>query len=143
MPTLCANRLQIIGRQDEIDKCLNSVKTKEGAFDFNTVIRRPDLKRVVPRFGNRFYLQWYDGLWGTRSNALPSSDDTIVAERIPHGAEICFETAWAPPVPVLLELSKKFPKLEFRLYYEINGDGEGLVWYKNGHALASEWCGAS
>jgi hypothetical protein len=142
MPTLSANRLQIIGKQDEIEKCLNSVKTKESAFDFNTVIPRPDLKRVVPRFDNPAYLRWYCGLWGAKSNALPSSGDTIVMERIPRGTEISFETAWALPVRVILELSKKFPKLEFRLYYEIKGDGDGLVWLKNGKALASEWCGS-
>jgi hypothetical protein len=142
MRTLCANRLQIIGRQDEIGKCLNSVKTKESALDFNTVIPRPDLKRVVPRFENSAYLWWYCGLWGTKSNALPSSGDTIVIERIPRGAEISFKTAWAPPARVILELSNRFPKLEFRIYYEIKGDGDGLVWLKNGKALASEWCGS-
>jgi len=142
MSKLCANRLQIIGRQAEIDKCLNFVKTNESALDFNTVIPSPAFKPVVPRPENLAYLRWHCGRGRTKSNALSSSDDTIVTERIPHGAEICFETAWAPPGAVLIQLSKKFRKLEFRLYYEINADGDGSVWLKDGKALASTWCGS-
>jgi hypothetical protein len=113
MSNRCFNHLQIIGRKDEIDKCLNSVKTKESAFDFNAVIPRPENISDLRR--------WNIEHWGTHWNAEPSSGDTIVAERIPTGAEMWFDTVWDPPLRVLHELSKKFPELEFQLYFVIEG----------------------
>lgn len=127
MPNRCYNHLQIIGRKDEIDKCLNSVKTKESAFDFNAVI-------PVPENISDWYT-WKIEHWGTKWNAQPSSGDIIVVERIPIGAEIWFDTAWDPPVPVLLELSKKFPELEFQLYFTEEWMREGLAQFKNGETL--------
>jgi hypothetical protein len=127
MPNWSFNHLQIIGKQDEIDKCLNSVKTKESAFDFDAVIPRPE--------NISDWYTWNIEHWGTKWNAQPSSGDTIVAERIPTGAEIWFDTPWTPPVPVLLELSKKFPELEFQLYFTEEWMGEGLAQFKNGETL--------
>jgi hypothetical protein len=127
MPNWTDNHLTIIGVQDEIDKCLNSVKTKESAFDFNAVIPSPE--NVTD------WYTWNIEHWGTKWNAQPSSGDTIVAERIPTGAEVWFDTAWSPPMPVLLELSKKFPELEFQLYYFQEGMGQGLARFKNGEKL--------
>jgi Ferredoxin-like domain in Api92-like protein len=59
--------------------------------------------------------------------------------RIPTGVEIWLETAWRPPLPVLIELSKKFPELEFQLYFVIEGIGEGLARFKNGETLCYDY----
>jgi Ferredoxin-like domain in Api92-like protein len=113
------------------DKCLNSVKTKESAFDFNTVIPEPE--------NNPDWFTWRFERWGTKWNARPSSGDTIVAEKIPIGAEMWFDTAWGPPLPVVLELSKKFPELEFQLYFVIEDNGEGSARFKNGETLCNDY----
>ncbi|NJN99357.1 MAG: hypothetical protein HC875_37295 [Anaerolineales bacterium] len=34
----------------------------------------------------------------------------------------CFLTAWSPPIPVVIELSKKYPNISFILKYELEGD---------------------
>jgi hypothetical protein len=131
MPNWSYNHLQIIGRKDEVDKCLDSVKTKEGAFDFNTVIPEPE--------NNPDRLTWRWEHWGTDRNAFPSLGDTIVAERIPTGVEMWYETAWRPGLPVLLELSTKFPELEFQLYFVIEGNEEGLARFKNSETLCYDY----
>jgi hypothetical protein len=131
MPNWSYNHLQIIGRKDQVDKCLNSVKTKESAFDFNTVIPEPE---SIPDG-----LTWRWEHWGTKWNAGPSSGEAIVAETIPGGAEMWYETAWRPGLPVLFELSKKFPELEFQLYFVIEGIGEGLARFKNGETLCYDY----
>ena len=131
MPNWSFNHLQIIGRQDEIDKCLNCVKTKESAFDFNTVIPEPE--------NNPDWYTWRCEHWGTKWNAQPASGDTIVAETIPGGVAMWFDTAWSPPVPVLLELSKQFPELEFQIYFVIEGIGEGLGRFRNGETLYHDY----
>src|SRR5262245_34090949 len=108
MPNWSYNHLQIVGSEDEIDKFLNFVKTKESAFDFDTIIpeaaNNPDGE------------MWRWEHWGTNKIAFPSlpGRDTIDTEAISTGVEMWFETAWRPPLPVLLELSKKFPALEFQ-----------------------------
>jgi hypothetical protein len=142
MPNWCINRLQIIGRRDEIDQCLESIKGEDSAFDFKTVIPGPE---KYARLGNRAYhgfnsegYWWCCEHWGTKWNAQPRSGDTMVAERIPTGTEICFDTAWSPPTPVLLKLSKKFPELEFRLYFVVEMVGQGLARFKNGETLFFE-----
>jgi hypothetical protein len=94
------NQLQITGRDDQVAKCLKSIKTSWNAQQ-----------------------GFYD-------------HDTIVAEEIPTGAEMWFDTAGYPPWPVLLELSKKFPELEFHLCFVIEGIGKGLVRCKNGEELS-------
>jgi Ferredoxin-like domain in Api92-like protein len=56
-------------------------------------------------------------------------------EKIPTGADMWLDTAWAPPWPVLLELSEKFPELEFQLDFYIEMRAEGKARIKNGETL--------
>jgi hypothetical protein len=114
MPTWCYNRLLITGRDNEVDQCLNSVKGANGAFDFNAVIPfpGPDPETLAGR-------NWRIRNWKTKWNACPWEDEkSIGIERTPDGGA-CFSfcTAWGPPIPVIEELSRKFPKLEFRLQH--------------------------
>jgi hypothetical protein len=112
MPNWCKNSLQIIGRQNEIDQCLESLKVEKSAFDFNTVIPRPE--KYAGRGNESGATIWNDWLtwcarnWGTKWNAHDPEVDSITGE-------LCFYTAHAPPTPVLLALSKKFPRLSFDL----------------------------
>lgn len=57
------------------------------------------------------YTTWYDwcrAKWGTKWNAYDIYRD---------GDTIEFNTAWSAPAPVIAQLSKKFPKVEFQLLY--------------------------
>jgi hypothetical protein len=157
MPNWCHNRLQIIGRHNEIDLCLRSIKGKNGAFDFNTLIPYPeeyasldraakkwrednldnpdDPKKLFegPKDGyNSGGYDWCCEHWGTKWNACDPEVDYI------H-SELHFDTAWGPPWPVLSELSKKFPVLEFRFFFGgIEPGMEGLALFKNGERLFAE-----
>lgn len=47
-----------------------------------------------------------------------------------------FDTAWAPPVPVIMAAAKRFPELTFRLEYDIEGgNGRGHIVIKGGDIL--------
>ncbi len=51
-------------------------------------------------------------------------------------ATIAFRTAWSPPEPVILELSKQFPKLTFTLkYWEGGAAFRGILRVKAGEVL--------
>jgi hypothetical protein len=150
MPTWCYNRLQIVGRHNEIDRCLQAIKGNDSAFDFNTLIPYPGDQEaarnpaypslMIPDLDDESRRAWCARLWrsrhwGTKWNAQPLGfdDHPIVAQRISGGAEIVFHTAFGPPLPVLLELSRRFPKLDVRLSF--GGPEmylEGLARFKKG-----------
>lgn len=89
------------------------------------------------------YLHWYDWSvdnWGTKWN---SSECRLVQEKVSvlngktkYKCVYQFETAWAPPVPVIEQLSKRYPKLNFKLFYEIEGGlGKDRMYFKKGETL--------
>ena len=83
-----------------------------------------------------------DGHWGTKWNAscfgpLDGATDTQ--------ALIAFSTAWSPPRPVIVELSKNYPKLTFTLkYWECGCGFRGILRAKAGKVLRDasyDYCG--
>ena len=74
-----------------------------------------------------------DGHWGTKSNA---SYSTLREGATDKKATIEFDTAWSPPEPIIIELSKQFPKLAFSLKYWEGGAGyRGILRVKGGKIL--------
>jgi hypothetical protein len=118
-------------------------KSWETAFDFNKVIpmpaHQPDLDKP-----NAFYAEggvtaeeehtygsantWYHWSvknWGTKWNACGT-------KRI-NDHQLCYSTAWAVPVPILIALSKKYPDVGFKINYYIEGGwGKGTIKLVNG-----------
>ena len=64
--------------------------------------------------GRRSKNGYCDGHWGTKWNALCCAPVNGATDT---QALIAFSTAWSPPRPVIVELSKTFPKLTFTLKY--------------------------
>lgn len=65
---------------------------------------------------------WYDWNcenWGTKWDA---SDASIVKETS-RSIQYYFDTAWAPPIPIIEKMSKQFPKLKFTLKFYEGGMG--------------------
>jgi len=164
MPNHVTNRLQIVGKPEEVKKVLGAIKGKDekGAtmlIDFNKIVPMPEdlnitetgwlmplsnpfakedsfyetmtnLKNYVENnpkdreetinnfiqgiknfltYGQTSWYGWATENWGTKWNAYgqnKAEDDTIV-----------FDTAWATPVPVMIALSKKFPKIKLHISY--------------------------
>lgn len=66
---------------------------------------------------------WYDWAienWGTKWNASEATAESIMDGE----AEIRFDTAWAPPAPILEALRKQYPELTFELNYKNEDDAE-------------------
>jgi hypothetical protein len=80
---------------------------------------------------------WYDWNcvhWGTKWDAayghLTETKSSLV-----YG----FETAWSPPEPAVLEMSKQYPKLKFNLRFYEGGMGfQGKLIAKAGEVIESE-----
>ena len=79
------------------------------------------LKRVLEnkeKHGATDWYQWCIKHWGTKWNAY----SVVAGKTDDREATIHFETAWSPPLPVLDELSKLYPKADLRLLWCDEGD---------------------
>jgi hypothetical protein len=133
MPNWCQNKLTIKGTECEIGRFLNAVRSKDSRFDANTIIPEPKTFRTVED-----RLEWRCKNWGTHT--IDDRDLRISPGSVSDTGEfqigLCFDTAWVPPVPVIIEVSKRFPTLEFDLEYWENGcDFEGVYRVKHGITL--------
>jgi hypothetical protein len=125
MANISSNTLSIKGSYEEVDEVLSFIASvdEEGGstpFDFNKVIPMPDDIDKGPgdcetNLSNpKYWTNWCTANWGTKWNACD-------AELKAHGL-ITFNTAWAPPIPVIRELSKRFPKVVFSIEYWTEND---------------------
>ena len=63
----------------------------------------------IKKYGCPTWYEWCVKNWGTKWNGC----DSWLEDDILH-----FDTAWSPPIPVLIALSKKYPNNEFYLEFE-------------------------
>lgn len=89
-------------------------------FSFNKVITRPADKEED-------WYNWNISNWGTKWDASDVAfferDNLLIYE---------FSTAWSPPEPVIVKLSKLFPNCDIEHIYEEEQGWGGHVYIKNG-----------
>lgn len=80
------------------------------------------------KHGHRSWYSWCNANWGTKWNAY-SHDYERSTDNV-----LFFETAWAPPVPVIQKLSEMFPEATFLLAFDDEQIGYlcGAVSIQNG-----------
>lgn len=144
MPNWCDNELEIRGKAKDLIEVANAVKGENGEFDFNQILPYPEkftkLDAIAtqymkdnpddwagrPKDGyNQGGYEWCANNWGTKWNTSCNDNNTEDAvERLskldPETVAILsytFDTAWAPPTPVMLKLSEQFPKVTVMLSY--------------------------
>jgi len=61
------------------------------------------------KYGAPTWYEWSVSNWGTKWNAY----NCILCEASGKSAELCFQTAWSAPHPILKQLSEQYPALEF------------------------------
>jgi hypothetical protein len=76
---------------------------------------------------------WYDWSckhWGTKWDACHPDEPEV--QRASNGKTVTviyrFDTAWAPPIPVLEALSKQFPTVMLSLHEDDEGDNQWDEW---------------
>lgn len=109
-----------------------------------------DKADLIKRYGAVSWYEWAISHWGTKWNAsearILTRDMVDEADRSGRSrkatedakvsAVIGFQTAWSPPIPIIIALSDKFPKLKFVLDYWEGGMGfQGTYVAKNGETI--------
>ena len=141
MPNHVENDLYISGRKEDVAALLALIGADKAVpeLDFNTLIPYPDhfkvrdeaypawglpheqreqaMQEFRARFGsdkdgfNSGGIDWRRENWGTKWNAYD------VARRDYEGTCVTFQTAWSPPIPVIVALAKRFPTVSLHLEY--------------------------
>lgn len=147
MPNWCTNTIEIVGEKEQIESLLKLMKTDRSEFDFGAVLPYPNefatLDAIAEEWeklptearGNRpvdgFNSGGYDWCvynWGTKWWT-----ENVSFGVMSEGVNVYFDTAWSPSIPVTVELSKRFPELEFtHNFQEEGGDFSGYEKFKNG-----------
>jgi hypothetical protein len=146
MPNWCDCELTVTGDVADLHAFADFIKTDKSDFDFNTIIPYPEKFRELDRIAyewdkdnpnnwkdrpkdgfNQGGYEWCIQNWGTKWNLGNGDWDSVQIDMLdceiePH-MTLCFQTAWAPPSPVVLEASIIFPTLTFKLEYYEGGMG--------------------
>lgn len=79
------------------------------------------------KYGFTTWYTWRNHYWGTEWNAI----NTLFAT---DGNTIAFSTAGSAPIPVIRKLSKKYPDIEFKLWYVDEGlqSNRGIFTFRDG-----------
>jgi hypothetical protein len=72
------------------------------------------------KFGADNWYDWRRKNWGTKWGAYSQNKD---------GDSITFQTAWSTPTPIVLALSRRFPKNSFEIFYADEDFGSNLGRY--------------
>ncbi len=140
MPNHVKNILVISGTKEDIAELKNLVFNEKDntAFCFDKIIPKPPENEInfddnkISEYLPLWY-QWCTLNWGTKWNCY-ESEMTDFGDNNVHYS---FLTAWSSPIPVILTLSKKFPKIKFILQYadEDLGNNVGYLEFEDGKII--------
>ena len=122
MANIISNKLTLIGSDEKVKKCIEKIKGD------NVLIPCPiDFEKILPLAGEAPLT-----VWGCRENScFPEFLSAVVPT---DDKSISFYTYWDTPRPVMIELSKQNPELEFEIKYadEFPQEDGGIYRLKNG-----------
>ena len=156
MPNWCSNTVMIQGDPNEVEALMESVCDDSNPFSLNKIMPRPEelegrsapekdedyAKRMVELYGSADWYHWSIDNWGTKwdtgeCRVISNFNDPMLPGYTT--VKIEFNTAWAPPLPVYKELSKKFPNTNIYACYDEPGvDFAGYALYKNGEVIVEK-----
>lgn len=136
MPNHCTNLVTIVGAPAELERAVTLLRGRspiytlseterrilgeskeepETPFQFHKIIPVPD--EVLKAGYDRAGYNWQTDNWGTKWDAYDFDKDLLECYEPGKSIRITykFDTAWAPPIPILKALAKRFPEL--RIYH--------------------------
>lgn len=130
MPNWVDCELNISGDKKRLQEFRDFANSERKVLDEEKFIPYPERFREMDReakeakrnkdgFNSGGY-EWCIKNWGTKWGICNPVLQSVMGER---DLIYDFESAWSPPCPVILEMSKKFPELEFQLRYFEGGSG--------------------
>ena len=117
MPNWCYNSLEVSGPERVLQAWVNNLDRNAGSMiGFLGTF-------VIPEY-NIAGDDWYERhleFWGTKWD-VPVNEVRVIFES-PSANKYGFDTAWSPPINWMERVSKDWPSLDFRLWFEEEGMG--------------------
>ncbi len=151
MPNWVECDFTVEGPKSELEKFKEFAKEGDELLSANKFIPYPEKYRKLdeeadkaeregkprPKDGfNSGGYEWCVEHWGTKWGIV----DAELVEESDNYLKYVFNTAWSPPIPVILKMSETFPKLKFTLeYYEGSMGFKGTFIAKGGETLKDEY----
>jgi hypothetical protein len=99
---------------DSYEKALKAARANIPRFDHYA----DHAQKCLERYGHRDWCSWTSDIWGTNGTCRSAGwMSRARAEKRGAVNVVYFDTAWAPPLPVVIALSARFPSLTLRLTY--------------------------
>ncbi len=125
MPNWCTNKLTISERTDGLGEFL-----KQNGFSFKSIA--PPQYPEDPDGIGWGVISAQNDAWGTKWDLNDDESKDAAKSLLDYGYAL-FDTAWSPPINVILALSKMFPEADFRLSYTEQGMGfYGIAQFSGG-----------
>lgn len=161
MPNWCYNNLHIRGNKELLDefKAKTIIRNEDGdKFTFNILKPLPKalegdfsplrklegeteeeykerLAENVRLYGAEDWYYWHINNWGTKWDA----SSTIIENETDTYLQICFNTAWSPPMEWFETIIPMFAELEFECYITEESEAYAVYLYaKNGEIELTE-----
>lgn len=127
MPNWCFNTLVVTGEKTAVERFKKAVKpTRE---EETHVVTDLSLEKLYLLPGGREWYTWCTEHWGTKWDV-----EAKLERDEPGKLRYTFESAWVPPLPWLIHVSKQYPSLKFWLdYEEPDAQVVGTVAVQDGH----------
>lgn len=143
MPNWCECCLTVSGKRSQVENFRDTVinESDDTKLSFQKIrpepITFPSSRTNLPD-----WYEWRAENWGTKwdtsecfSSILKLNPDNISESSI---INYRFNTAWAPPIPVIKHASTRWPTLTFTLSFDEGGmDFGGFIVFKEGQEIAS------
>ena len=149
MPNHVENHLIFDCPQERFQEILRAVcyepgadaeRTGIGTFDFNKLIPMPDHiyrgnlgQEERKLYGKDNWYDWSISHWGTKWNSYSNDCDE-------NSHTLSFQTAWAPPFPIIERLAERYPDVRFTHEWadEDMGYNVGTVEYADGEIAGED-----
>lgn len=168
MPNWCENELIVSGNREELERFKKKAKGKNGCLDMNSFIPYPEefekqdliakehnekIRVAIQNMADEEKIayieahswmkdgynsgghEWCYENWGTKWNF----SDTELIDEDDGTLYYFFDTAWAPPEPVIKQMAKVFPELDFELrYFEGSNQFNGILVLEEGQVTVEK-----
>jgi hypothetical protein len=136
IPNWCANLLEVAGSIEDKKRLLDFVAPKPNS----KVDGDLSLNSIIPTPNNEWDYDWCSENWGTKWDVEATLALYTDWEQDNANLVFKFDSAWAPPVPVIKKLAEIFPELEFSYLFAEPGMGfSGTEHFNVGAAGESTW----
>jgi hypothetical protein len=132
MPNYCENELDVSGKIEDIREFAGAVYSKKSDDEEEDTLLSFQKIKPRPEDQNDNWYDWNINNWGTKWGAIDVRLITSSNKRYTYE----FSTAWSPPIKLVIEASRLYPKLAFTIRFWEGGMGfRGYVKCKNGEVV--------